>query len=154
MIHIKPFHYQPSDHEAEKASNSYLMSLVALVGGLPFPIVNLFATMFFYIANRKGTGFVRWHCTQALFSQLSLLLINTVAFWWTISIIFESEMISNFYIAYIINAIIYNVAEFIATVYTAVQTRKGLHVNWYFYGNLCDYLTKDSNVKEIDSPFL
>lgn len=153
MIYIKPFHYQASEHEAETASNSYLMSLIALVGGLPFPIINLFATVFFYLANRKGTGFVRWHCTQALFSQLSLLLINTIAFWWTISIIFASEMISNFYLAYIINALLYNIAEFIATIYTAIQTRKGLHVNWFFYGNLCDIITKDSNIEEIDSPF-
>lgn len=153
MIQIKTYHYQPSDHEAEKASNSYLMSLVALVGGLPFPIINLFATLFFYLANRKGSGFVRWHCTQALFSQLSLLLINTVAFWWTLAIIFDSEMISNFYIAYIINALIYNVVEFVTTIYTAVQTRKGQHISWYFYGDLSDRLTKDADVKEKDSLF-
>jgi len=148
MIYTKKFPYQPGDHETEKASNSYLMSLVALVGGLPFPIINLFATLFFYIANRKGTGFVKWHCTQALLSQMSLLLINSIGFWWTIAIIFESEQISNYYLAYIINAILFNIAEFIATIYTAIQTRKGIHINWYFYGPLTDEITKNSQQQQ------
>jgi hypothetical protein len=40
MIQNSNFVYQPTDHESEKASNSYLMSLVALVAGLPLPIIN------------------------------------------------------------------------------------------------------------------
>ena len=31
MIYDTTFPYKPSEHESEKASNSYLMSLVALV---------------------------------------------------------------------------------------------------------------------------
>jgi len=60
------FEYQPSEHEAEKASNSYLMSLIALIAGMPLPIINLIASVIFFVGNRKGTYFVRWHCTQAL----------------------------------------------------------------------------------------
>ena len=47
-------------------------------------IINLLATLIFYLGNRKGTYFVRWHCTQALLSQLSLLFMNSFGFWWTI----------------------------------------------------------------------
>jgi uncharacterized membrane protein len=88
------FDYKPTDHESEKASNSYLMSLVALVAGLPLPIINLIATFFFYIANRKSTYFVRWHCTQALISQAALLCMNSFGFWWTVSIVFGDEQVS------------------------------------------------------------
>lgn len=136
------FAYEPGEHEAEKASNSYLMSLIALMAGLPLPIVNLIATFFFYIGNRKGTYFVRWHCTQALLSQVSLLFINSYAFWWTLSILFSSETISSNYIAYLITALLFNIAEFIATVYTAIQTRKGVHVEWWFYGSLTNFICK------------
>ncbi|MBY0486365.1 MAG: hypothetical protein K2P85_04130 [Flavobacteriaceae bacterium] len=52
MTQNTTFPYKPSDHESEKASNSYLMSLVALVAGLPLPIINLIATFFFFIANK------------------------------------------------------------------------------------------------------
>ncbi len=142
MINVTKFIYEPGEHEAEKASNSYLMSLIAIIAGLPLPIINLFATLFFYIGNRKGTYFVRWHCTQALLSQVSMLFINSYAFWWTISIIFTDQTITNTYIAYLIVVIICNVAEFIATIYTAIQTRKGIHVEWWFYGDLCNAICK------------
>jgi len=138
----KNFTYQPGEHEAESASGSYLMSLIVIMIGLPLPIVNLIATMIFFLGNRKSTYFVRWHCTQALLSQLSLLFINSYGFWWTISILFTEESITTPYIAYLFTAILFNIAEFIATVYTAVQTRKGLHVEWWFYGPLTNMICK------------
>ena len=140
------FVYEPGEHEAENASNSYLMSLIAVIAGLPLPIINLLATLVFYLGNRKKTLFVRWHCTQALVSQFSLLFINSFAFWWTIHIIFSSQTVSNNYIAYLLTAFIFNLAEFIATVYTAIQTRKGIHVEWWFYGSLTNLICKPEYV--------
>ncbi|HEY9170613.1 MAG TPA: DUF4870 domain-containing protein [Lutibacter sp.] len=145
MINVSKFAYLPGEHEAEKASNSYLMSLIAIIAGLPLPIINLIATLIFYLGNRKGTYFVRWHCTQALLSQISVLFINSFGFWWTISIIFTDEIITDKYIAYIITALIFNLTEFIATIYTAVQTRKGIHVEWWFYGNLTNLICKSES---------
>lgn len=142
MIAATTFSYEPGEHEAEKASNSYLMSLIAVIAGLPLPILNLIATLIFYLGNRKGTYFVRWHCTQALLSQASMLFINSYAFWWTISIAFTDAEISNQYIAYLIAAILFNIAEFIATIYTAIQTRKGKHIEWWFYGPLTNLICK------------
>lgn len=132
--------YKPGDHEAEKASNSYLMSLIAVIAGLPFPIINLFATFIFYLGNRKGTFFVRWHCTQALISQASLLAMNSCGFWWTISVLFRGGEVTNAYIAYIMTVFIFNLIEFIVTIYTAIQTRKGHHISWWFYGDLTNRL--------------
>ena len=37
MIQIKKFSYEPGEHEAETASSSYLMSLIAIIVGLPLP---------------------------------------------------------------------------------------------------------------------
>ena len=136
------FHYEPSEHECENASNSYLMSLIAIIVGMPIPIVNLIATFFFYVANRKGTYFVRWHITQALLAQASFLVINSYGFWWTISIIFSEEEITNSWIAYMISAFVFNLSEFIATIYTAIKTRKGIHVKWWLYGDITDLIVK------------
>lgn len=144
MTHPKLFNYEPGEHEAEAASGSYLMSLIAIIAGAPLPIINLIATLIFYLGNRKSTYFVRWHCTQALLSQLSMLLINSFGFWWTISIMFSDETITGNYFAYIITAIIFNLAEFIATIYTAIQTRKGKHVEWWFYGSLTNIICKSN----------
>lgn len=142
MIHIKKFSYEPGDHEAEKASNSYLMSLIAIIAGLPLPIVNLIATFIFYVGNRKSTYFVRWHCTQALVSQVSMLFLNSVAFWWTIGIIFGDESLTNQYFGYMFTAFIFNLTEFIATIYTAIKARKGVHVEWWLYGPLTNLICK------------
>ncbi|WP_339609031.1 DUF4870 domain-containing protein [uncultured Roseivirga sp.] len=145
MIHIKKFNYEPGEHETEAASNSYLMSLIAIIAGLPLPIVNLIATLIFYLANLKSSYFVRWHCTQALLSQLSMLVINSFSFWWTVSIMFADEPITSKYIAYIITALAFNLTEFIATIYTAIQTRKGIHVEWWFYGALTNVICKSKS---------
>lgn len=142
MMYTSTFDYQPMDHEAERASNSYVMSLIAVMAGLPLPIVNLIATVIFYLGNRRGSYFVRWHCMQALLSQFSLLAINSVSFWWTISIFFQDGEISNQYISYMITVVLINLAELIATIYTAIQTRKGYHISWWFYGDLTDLLCR------------
>lgn len=134
----------PTEHEAEAASSSYLMSLIAIIAGLPLPVVNLIATFLFYLGNRRSTYFVRWHCTQALLSQLSLFLINSTGFWWSMSILFREDIITSSYIAYLLSALIFNLVEFIVTIYTAIQTRKGIHVEWWFYGSLTKLICKPS----------
>lgn len=137
------FTYHPTESEAEKASNSYLMSLIAIMVGFPLPIINLMATLFFYIANRKSTYFVRWHCIQALLSQFSLFVINTIGFWWTVSVLVrEDEHISNPYLAYVITVFIVNVFELAITIAAAIKTRKGQHVSWWFYGSLTQMICK------------
>jgi uncharacterized Tic20 family protein len=136
------FAYQPTEHENEKASNSYLMSLVAVIAGLPLPIINLLATFFFYLANRKSTYFVRWHCTQALLSQMVLLFANSYSFWWTVSILFTDEKATNNYFAYLFTVIVFNVLEIISTIYCAVQTRKGKHVQVFFFGNVTNLICR------------
>jgi len=131
-----------TEEEAEKASNSYLMSLIAVIAGLPLPIINLIATLIFYMGNRKGSYFVRWHCTQALVSQASFLVVNSYGFWWTVSLILGDSEMTDSYIAYMITAVLFNMVEFIATIYTAIETRKGRHVEWWFYGTLTNQLCK------------
>ncbi|MFN0013681.1 MAG: hypothetical protein ACKVU2_03960 [Saprospiraceae bacterium] len=148
MITQEQFAYKPGDHEAEKASNSYLMSLIAVIAGLPLPIINLIATFIFYMGNRNGSYFVRWHCTQALLSQASLLVMNSVGFWWTMSIIFGPEKATNTYLAYIVSVFFFNIIEFIITIYTAVTVRKGIHVSWWFYGDITNLICKPNEDHE------
>ena len=150
MIHTgnaaQKFGYEPGEHECEKASNSYLMSLVALIAGLPLPIINLVATFIFYLQNRNGTWFVRWHCTQALLSQVAVLFLNSYAFWWTVSLIRDTETeAGNDYFAYLIVVLLVNLVEFVATIYAAILTRKGVHVDWFIIGDIADSIVRPSH---------
>lgn len=142
MSYKNTFTYLPEEHDAEAASNSYLMSLLFIMAGLPLPIVNLIGTIIFFFSNRKSTYFVRWHCTQNLLSQLAMFLMNSVGFWWTISILFTNESISNKYIAYIMVLLIFNITEMITTIYAAIQTRKGYHIKWWFFASLTNLICK------------
>lgn len=131
-----------TESEREYASNSYLMSLFALFVGLPLPIFNLIATVAFYLANRKAPQFVKWHCTQALISQFSIFFFNTTAFWWTLGIILQKSVVTNAYIAYMIVVVALNAIEIISTIYTSIQTRKGIHVRWFLFADLTDNMMK------------
>lgn len=139
---MKSFAYMPNDYECEKASNGYLMSIVIIIVGLPLPIINLIATAMYYIGNRNGTYFVRWHSLHALFSQFFVALINSVGLSWTLSIIFGDAQLSNVYIAYVFTALIFNFSEFVMTLVAATQTRKGVHVYWWLFGPLTDLVCK------------
>ena len=134
--------YKPNEMEAEKASNGYLMSLIALMAGMPLPIVNLVATMIFFLANRKAPYYVRWHCTQTLVSQLTLLISNSIGFSWTMAIMFGNTMLTNSYIGYVITILIFNIVEFSFTISAAIRTRKGQHVEWWFWGIVTNLICK------------
>ena len=128
--------YIPNDYESERASNSYLMSVIAIMFGLPLPVINLIATFIFFLGNLKGTKFIRWHCTQALFSQVAIVVMNGVGFSWTMTIIFGEHVVTNTYLAYMITIVTFNIFEFFVTIRAAIVTRKGKHVEWWVFGPL------------------
>ena len=136
------FSYAPPEHEAERASNSYLMSLVVIMVGLPLPIVNVIGSGIYFLANRKSARFVRWHCTQSLLAQVFTLPVNAAGVYWTLAIVFDRASFTDNYAAYILSALIFNLVEFIATMVAAIRTRKGRHVSWWFFGPLTDALVR------------
>ena len=125
-----------SEEEAEYSSNCYLMSLLTVFVGVPLPILNLIASIIFYIGFRNSSYYVRWHCTQMLLSQFVLFFINSYSFWWTVSIIFTQETISKKYFCYMSFVVVTNLFELIMNIYAAIKTRKGIHVEWLFFGKL------------------
>lgn len=133
---------ETNEYEQERASNIYLMSLAIVIAGLPFPIINFLATFFMYLSNRSGSYFIRWHSLQALLSQGVVALLNASGIIWTISVIFGQEELSNSYIAFILTIVVFNLAELAGTIYAAIQTRKGQHVDFWFFGPLTDLICK------------
>ncbi len=131
-----------SEGQAEKASNSYLMSLVAIMAGIGLPLFNMLATLIFFLSNRKEGYFVRWHSTQALFSQLILVFINSIGFYWFLSIIFSDRSFTNTFFAYLAVILLVNLTEFVATIITAIKTRKNKHLEWWLVGPLTHIFCK------------
>jgi len=134
---------KPNISECERASNSYIMSIVAIAVGLPIPIINLVATFIFFLAQRKATYFVRWHSVQALLSQMSLLILNSKAWYWTYDVVFTGESaVNNEYVAYLIAVVLINLVEFFATIYAASKVRKGIDIRFWFFSDLTDTFVK------------
>lgn len=136
------YSYVPRDDEKEKASNCYLMSVMAVMAGLPLPIINLLATFIFFISNRQATTFVKWHCTQALLSQFTIFIINSIGFSWTFRIFFGATDANNLYFGYMAAIVLVNIVEFIININAAIKLRKGRHVEWWFWGTLTYSLLK------------
>jgi uncharacterized Tic20 family protein len=133
----------PDESECEKSSNSYLMSVITVIIGLPLPLVSLITTVIFYLANRKSTWFVRWHCTQAMLSQLYVVIINMCGFTWSLLILFGKPTLTNSFIGFMITLILFNLMEMMMTIYAAIETRKGKHIQFYFFGPLTDSICKN-----------
>jgi len=155
-------HLYPSD--LEQASNSYLMAIVAVISGLPLPILNTVASLIYYLAHRRSSYFVRWHSLQALLAQAVMIPFNSFAFGWAITLIASDTPISfinlqggyngesdnfiynpGYFILYAVFIILLNIAEFIAVIITATQVRKGKNVRWFIIANIADALTSKEN---------
>lgn len=148
-------------HEYEQASNSYLMAVVAVIAGLPLPIINLIAAVGFYLGHRKSTYFVRWHCIQSIIGQALVIPFNSIAFAWTIGVFinlknrnyqidreFTEAFTDNTYTAYwiyILFVIALNLFEFITVLYTAARVRNGHNVRWAGIAGIADRLTSKEN---------
>lgn len=130
------------EQEAELASNCYLISLISTVLGVSLPIVNIIAAVILYLSSRKFSYFARWHCTQILLSQSAIAIINAVWFCWTLSIVFAENTMTNAYIAYLILIVFLNLIDFIATIFSAIRTRKGICTEWFFWGAITNLICK------------
>lgn len=148
-------------HEYEQASNSYLMALIAIMAGVPLPIINLIASAGFYLASRNSTYFVRWHSIQSALGQLFLLPFNSIAFAWTLQFVISSGYLGtwhnwqpdsihrlslnypatfSYYLIYILFIVILNILEFAVTIYTASRVRDGQNVRWFLLATITDRL--------------
>ena len=138
----KPYIYE---EEAEQASFAYLMTTLIVIVGLPMPIINVIGSVVFYLANRKKSYFVRFHCLQSMLSQLCVVPINALGVSWTIALITGNAQISDYYVAYIITIVGFNILEFVSSVYAAVQVRKKADVRFWLFGPMTELIYKPEN---------
>ena len=123
-----------SDREKEEASNAYLMTLMVGFVGLPLPIINLIASVAYFLMNRSKSKFVRFHVFQAMVSQLFIVVMNSIALSWTLTVVFGNGTISDYYIGYIVAALVFNLLDIIANITAAIQVRKGKLYSFVFFG--------------------
>jgi hypothetical protein len=67
---------------------------------------------------------------------------NSAGFWWTVSVLFYDETATNYYFAYIITLVIFNLIEFFSTLIIATKVRKGQHTEFFFFGDVTNLICK------------
>ncbi|OIQ18629.1 MAG: hypothetical protein BM557_06810 [Flavobacterium sp. MedPE-SWcel] len=126
--------------ELEQASNSYLMTIVSIIIGVPLPIVNIFSSGIYYLGNLKSSYFVRWHCIQAILAQTVIIPFNSVAWGWTLAIILDKKEPTLLYGIYLFAVLLFNIIEFFAVINTASRIKDGENVRWPVIANITDAL--------------
>ena len=141
--------YMPTESEKENASNAYIITMMTVTLGLPFPILNLFACIGFYFLIRKKTPFTKFHSLQAITSQVPVILMNSAAIIWIIRILFQKAAISNEFISYVITVAIFNVIDIAYNIVAAMKARKGLLYSYALFGPLSWMLIKNKSNTDV-----
>jgi uncharacterized membrane protein len=139
--------YTPSETEKENASHAYILTLMTVLAGLPFPVINLFACIGFYFLLRKRTPFVKFHALQAILSQIPVIIMNSGAVIWTFGILFRHSPLSNTYISYIITVILFNSIDIFYNIIAAIKARNGFIYSYALFGPLAWYITTQKEQK-------
>lgn len=79
---------------------------------------------------------------QCMLSQIPVFFINTVLFWWTVSILFFDAGFTYGYIIYLMLALLFNIIEMIIVIYAAIDVRKGNDIRWLAISDITDQLVK------------
>ena len=142
MLEADQFNYTPHAVEFEKASYAYLIGILALLAGLPIPIINFMACVFYYLSTRKETEFIRWHALQEAILQFTMLIINSVHIYWLLSIFIDNGSFTIGYFCMLGFVIAVNFLNIVESAIIFSNLQKYQHIRILFFSSLTDKLDK------------
>lgn len=142
MLEADQFKYQPHAAEFEKASYAYLLGILALAVGLPLPIINFLAGIFYYLSSRKETEFVRWHALQEAILQFMMLIINSIHIAWLLSLVMSGGEFTIDYFCMLGFVIAVNFLNIVESAIIFSNLQKYQHIRILFFSNLTDKLDR------------
>ena len=125
-----------SIREKEDAMGAYLMMFASIAAGLPFPIINLIASIIYFYINKAKSRFVLFHAFQSLVSQIPVTILNAALVFWAIRIFFFEPELNDPFKGYLTMVIIANIIYFIFSLIGAFRARKGRFFYFIFFGRL------------------
>jgi uncharacterized membrane protein len=132
---------QPADisqREKDDAMASYLMMFASWAVGLPLPLVNLVASVVYYVVNRKGSKFVAFHSLQSFLSQVPVSLLNAGVVGWGIGLLVKGDTAGNLwpFLGYVFFAAAINILYLVFSIVALVQANKGRFYYLPFFGRI------------------
>jgi uncharacterized membrane protein len=126
-----------TERERDDAMGSYLMMFASLAIGLPIPLVNLVASVIYFLVNRKTSPFVAFHALQALLTHIPVVLLNAGMVAWLITILVTQAGFHPAFFWYLFFTILVNLAYIIWSIVALVHAHKGRFFYMPLVGRLC-----------------
>jgi uncharacterized membrane protein len=132
---------QPADisqREKDDAMASYLMMFASWAVGLPLPLVNLVASVVYYVVNRKGSKFVAFHALQSLLSQVPVSLLNAGVVGWGIGLLVRGDAAGSLwpFLGYVFFTVAANILYIVFSIVALLQAVKGRLYYLPFFGRM------------------
>ncbi len=114
-----------STGERDDAMGAYLMMFASLAIGLPIPLLNIIASLIYFLVNKKRSPFVAFHALQALLSHIPVVLLNAGAVaWGIINAAVHGATWAHFF-WYLFFTILINVAYVVLSIIALIHANKG-----------------------------
>jgi uncharacterized membrane protein len=132
---------QPADisqREKDDAMASYLMMFASWAIGLPLPLVNLVASVVYYVVNRKGSKFVAFHSLQSFLSQVPVSLLNAGVVGWGIGLLVKGDAAQGLwpFLGYVFFVVAINILYIVFSIVALLQANKGRFYYLPFFGRM------------------
>jgi uncharacterized membrane protein len=134
-IHL-PQPQEIPESERDDAMAAYLMMFASLAVGLPLPLINLIASLVYYLVNRKASRFVAFHSLQSLLSHLPIALANGgLVAWVVVGLVLPGHFLPAFF-WYLAFTVLLNLAYIVLSIIALVHAHKGRFYYMPFFGRL------------------
>ena len=126
-----------TERERDDAMGSYLMMFASLAIGLPIPLVNLIASVIYFLVNRKTSHFVAFHALQALLTHIPVVLLNAGLVAWLVTALVTAAGFHPEFFRYLFFTVLVNLAYIVWSIVALVHAHKGRFFYMPLIGRLC-----------------
>ena len=125
------------ERERDDAMAAYLMMFASLAIGLPIPLVNLIASVIYFLVNRKSSPFTAFHSLQALLTHVPVVLLNAGAVGWLIGILVSQAGFHAGYFWYLFFTVLVNISYMVWSIVALIHAHKGRLFYMPVVGRFC-----------------
>jgi uncharacterized membrane protein len=125
-----------TEREKDDAMGAYLMMFASLAMGLPIPLLNLIASVIYFLVNRKTSPFVAFHAFQALLTHIPVVLLNAGVVAWIIANVATHASFWAWFFWYLFFTILVNVIYIVWSIVALISANKGRFFYMPFFGRL------------------
>lgn len=141
---VLPQPHEISEREKEDAMGAYLMMFASWGLGFPLPLLNLIASLIYFLINRKTSKFVAFHSLQSLLFHIPISVLNVAPIVWLVVILVTDLSFRAGFFVLLLFALLANILFVVFSLLALMRARKGLFYYLPFFGRVsfgCIYMS-------------